>query len=230
MKRTIPNPILRFAERNILARSDTPGRVRFSQKGTMRLKPDASWKPFTAEQWVSEEKVAFCWHARVKLAPLLTAVVEDAFQDGHGRLDVKLWGALRVAHEEGPLVDRGEIQRYLAELPWNPNALVANPSLHFDAGDDGSVRVWVGDPQCYVDLHFDDEGDIVRTYSTTRPKGDDGPAPWEGRFSDYEPIGGVRVPRRGEVAWILPHGRFDYWRGELLTFELVAPPSASSGV
>lgn len=215
MPNELPEIVSRFARRGLA--EGPPGRVLLEQRGTMRLKPDVPWSPFTAEQWSSETSVAFCWHARVKMKPLLTAVVEDAFEDGHGRLDVRLWGAIPVAHEEGPEIDRGEVQRYLAELAWNPRALIANPALRFDEGSEGAVRVWVGDPSCYVDLHFDERGDIVRTYSETRARGDEGTAPWEGVFEAYDSIGGLRCPRRGHVSWILPEGRFTYWHGEIVS-------------
>jgi hypothetical protein len=53
---------------------------------------------------------------------------------------------------------------------------------------------------------------------------DDGsvPTPWRGVFSDHGELGGVRVPRRAEVAWELPEGRFTYWRAEVTALEVVA--------
>ena len=41
------------------------------------------------------------------------------------------------------------------------------------------------------------------------------PTPWEGRFADYAERDGMRVPLTGAVAWVLPEGRRDYWRGRL---------------
>lgn len=32
-------------------------------------------------------------------------------------------------------------------------------------------------------------------------------------------IAGVKVPREGEVAWILPEGRLTYWRGRIVRAE-----------
>jgi hypothetical protein len=48
------------------------------------------------------------------------------------------------------------------------------------------------------------------------------PTPWRGVFSDHGELGGVRVPRRAEVAWELPEGRFTYWRAEVTALEVVA--------
>lgn len=212
----LPNQLRAFVERNVSSRPSGATHVVFHQSGSMRLKEDGKWLPFTAEQRAACAEVEFVWHARVRVAPLLTAVVEDAFEAGHGRLDAKLWGALPVAHEEGPAIDRGEVQRYLAELPWNPAAFVENKALCYADGPDGSVRVWVGDMDTYVDLHFDDVGDIVRTYTLTRDRGEEGKAPWEGIFSAYKNYGGLRVPSGGAVSWHLESGKFDYWRGDII--------------
>ncbi|MCB9597708.1 MAG: hypothetical protein H6719_33635 [Sandaracinaceae bacterium] len=214
----VPEPLRRFAERSASSMPADPRRALFEQTGEMRLQPDGRWMTFTAEQWASLTDVAFCWHARVKMAPLVTAVVEDAFEDGHGHLDVKIWGGLRVSHGEGPEIDRGEVQRYLAELPFFPSAMLTNEALRFDEGPDGAHRVWVGDPECYVDLHLDEDGDVVRAYTETRPRLGEGPTPWEGRFFDYAVLDGVRLPTRAEVAWTLDGEPFVYWRGRIASY------------
>jgi len=38
--------------------------------------------------------------------------------------------------------------------------------------------------------------------------------PFEGRYHGYVRREGVMVPGSAEVAWLLPAGRFDYWRGQ----------------
>jgi len=181
----------------------------------MRLEPDGKWLAFTAEEWLATNETAFCWHARVRMAPLVTAIVEDAFEDGHGRLDAKLWGAISIAHGEGPELDRGEVQRYLAELPWNPGALVYNTRLQFEERPDGAVRIFTEERTLYVDFFFNAAGDVTRTFCANRPYRDEGPRAWEGHFSEYEELGGIRIPTRGEVTWLLAEGPFTYWRGEV---------------
>lgn len=39
--------------------------------------------------------------------------------------------------------------------------------------------------------------------------------PWEGRWSNVQSHGGMRVPMTGEVAWLTPEGRKPYWRGTI---------------
>ncbi len=201
-----------FAERSVPEPPGATYRFMIEQEGEFRLGPDKPWVPFTAEQWSSVHKVQFCWHARMKMAPLVTVVVEDAFEAGQGRLTAKVWGVLPVAHGSGPSFDRGEAQRYLAELPWNPMAILRNRELRFGEGEGGATCVWFGEPQTYVDLRLDAGGDVVSAYSTTREREEGEAVPWEGFFADYVDFDGVRMPRRAEVSWVLPDGRFTYFR------------------
>jgi hypothetical protein len=216
----VPDLLRRYVERCVPHGAPSAGRSLVEQVGEMRLGREGSWMPFTAEQWSSVDETAFCWHARVKMAALVTAVVEDAFEQGRGRLDAKIWGVVPVARGRGLAIDRGEIQRYLAELPWNPLAIMRNSELHFDEGSDGPLRVWCRDPDIYVDLRFDGDGDIVGTFSRTRIREQGEPCPWEGVFSDYADFGGIRVPSRAAVSWHEPAGKLEYWRGTVTRFTL----------
>ena len=216
MDRTPPK-VLEAQRRALLGASPRHrGATVLEQRGDLRLGPDKPWMPFTAEQRLDAQQSGFVWHARVKMAPLVTCVVEDAYEDGHGRLDAKVLGILPVAHARGVDVDRGEVQRYLAELVWCPAAWTENPALRFRELPDGGVRLWTGDEATYVDLSFDGEGDLVGVSTTTRVRADLGKAQdWEGRFFDYRDFGGLRAPSRGEVGWRTEDGLYLYWRGEI---------------
>lgn len=218
----IPEIVAEHYRRNVLDEPSTQRGTRFEQKGEMRLAPEKGWLPFTAEQTCAADETRFVWKARFRMAPLVTGTVEDAYEDGRGRLDAKLWGLLRMARARGPEVDRGEAQRYLAELPWCPMALLHNPELQYRSLGDDAVRVWIDDEETYVDLRFDAEGDIVGARTETRSRGDV-VQPWEGRFWDYRDFGDLRAPAKGEVHWETPDGPFVYWRGEIVTMRWATP-------
>ena len=38
--------------------------------------------------------------------------------------------------------------------------------------------------------------------------------PFEGRYDRFERREGVMIPSSAEVAWLLPEGRYGYWRGQ----------------
>lgn len=208
----IPRILSDYYERAVPEAPSEPRGTSIAQVGEMRLAPDKPWMPFSAEQTISASETRFCWRARFKMAPLVTGMVEDAFENGQGRLDAKLWGLFSLAHARGPAVDRAEAQRYLAELVWSPMALVCNPELRFGEAQDGRLRIWVGDERTYVDLLFDEHGDVAGARTETRSR-DGEPQPWEGRFWDYQDFDGIRAPSRGEVWWDAPDGKFVYWRG-----------------
>lgn len=211
-----PPQILQAQQQALGAASGGEQATFLEQRGEMRLASDKPWMPFTAEQRIEAAQTSFVWHARVKMAPFVTCVVEDAFEGGHGRLDAKVLGVVPVAHARGVDIDRGEMQRYLAELVWCPAAWTQNPELRYGELPDGRVRVWTGDEETYVDLAFDPAGDIVGVSTATRVRGDIGRAQdWEGRFFDYREYGDLRVPSRGEVGWRTEDGLYLYWRGEI---------------
>jgi hypothetical protein len=209
----VPSLLLDYYRRCVPDPPAEPRGTVFEQTGEIKLDPARPWTPFAAEQTHSAERVEFVWRARFKMAPLVTGVVEDAYEDGAGRLDAKLWSLVRIAHARGPEVDRGEAQRYLAELAWCPMAIVHNDELEFAQTADDVVRVWAGDEETYVDLAFDSNGDIAGARAV-RPRDPD-LTPWEGRFTHYRDFGGIRAPSKGEVHWELEDGPFVYWRAEI---------------
>lgn len=170
---------------------------------------------------MSASEIAFHWRAKFTMAGFMPGVVVDSFENGRGRLDAWIFWFLRVAHADGPKVDRSEIQRYLAELVWCPMALVQNPMLRFEELSSDSIRVSAYDDETYVDLDFDDLGDIVGVRSLTRFRESE-TQPWEGRFEDYQESEGIRYPAFGEVAWDAPDGKFVYWRANVTKLEVVA--------
>ncbi len=221
----VPSAILRFHAQAVRPRARNARVVRLEQQGEMRLGPDRAWQPFVAEEYFAVQTVAFVWQARVRMAPLFSAIVIDRYTHGHGELDARLFNTLRVAHAAGPDIDRGEVLRYLAELPWVPQAIVANGALDWSSLDDHDVLVstGTGTSRCTVTLHLDDAGDIVGA-SALRPRSVGEatvPTPWGGAFSAYADLAGMRVPTHAEVWWELPSGRFVYWRGDVTAVELV---------
>lgn len=218
-------PVVRSYARRAAPIAVVPAKVRLNQQGAMRARPGAPWRPFTAEQIMSVREVGFVWCARVGVAPLVTARVADAYVRGQGFLEVRLLGSLRVAHVEGPEMDRAELMRYLAELAWVPEALLGNPELHWRDIDATTVEVSAESASgpARVRLGFENNR-LARAEADDRPHEEGGrliPRPWVGRFFDHVDIDGHLVPRRAEASWVLEDGPFAYWRGEVTTFEVV---------
>lgn len=110
----------------------------------------------------------------------------------------------------------------MAELPWNPDAMLNAPGLTWREIDAQTVEVALQTEggSAHVRLGFDAAGDVVMVEASDRARavGDQYiPTRWIGRFRDYARFGTYRLPSFGEIAWDLPEGEFVYWRGEIVS-------------
>jgi hypothetical protein len=138
-----------------------------------------------------------------------------------------------MASETGPDTDKGEVIRFLAELAWNPDAILNAPALHWRQIDARTIEVSVDTRGGTVAVRqlFDDQGDIVGIESDDRPYVVDGkpiPTRWIGRFPEYAQFGAYRAPSRYEVAWVLPAGEFVYFRGTTVSLGSAGSPQHSA--
>lgn len=220
---TIPSLTLAFAARNG-GQPGGPATMTITQKAEMKLAPGQDWLPIAATQISGTRDLGFVWQARGRMAAIIPVVVVDGYVADEGCLEARLAGSVPVANARGADVSRGEAMRFLAELAWNPDAIVNAAGLAWRQVDERTVEVALqteGGP-ARVRLGFDADGDVVSMEADDRPRavGDQNIATrWIGRFSGYARFGNYRLPRFGEVAWVLPEGDFVYWRGEILTAE-----------
>jgi hypothetical protein len=198
-------------------------RIRLTQRGEMVQKPGGRRLAFTAVQVLEVETVEFEWRATFGPNPLVRVRVVDRYREGEGLLIAKVWGLIPATRSTGPETDRGEAMRYLAELPWVPQAIGSNPELSWRELEDGSVEVstLVGGKAASVRLALDDAG-LIRSASGLRPRlagKTSVETPFAGSFGDYVELDGIRVPGSAEMSWELPEGPFTYWRGEVASLE-----------
>lgn len=204
------------------------GLVRLTQKAEMRMQQGGSWIPVSAVQTSAITVPGFVWNARANVGALPATRVIDYFVDGEGALEARVAGLVRVASASGPEATRGEAMRYLSELPWTPHAIACNDTLAWRELGAGKVEVSMETTAGRAALvyTFDAEGDVA-TVAGERPRDEAGEiVPWEGVFSDYREIGGVRIPARGEVAWVEDGEPFTYFRGEIVALEVLPQPAA----
>lgn len=219
---TPPPQILDFCDRAFAPEAPLPARVRLTQHGEMFRDPGSRPLSFTAVEEIAVDTVGYSWHGRCSVAPLVALHIYDGYEDGQGWM----WG--RVAgvpflRRRGPEVTAASALRYLAELPWAPQAMVANSTLTWCMRGDRLVEVaTVADGAVRtMSLHLNPDGDIVRTFTGARHRDRDGMRAWSGVFSDYATLGCVRIPTVAEARWELPAGPFTYWRGYVTGLELI---------
>lgn len=216
----LPNLVRRYADAVLHDSTPAVRLVRLTQTGEMVLKPGGRPLRFQATEEMAANSVQFAWRARFPIFGPLSMRVIDSYDPPDGLLEVKVLG-IPVRRNRGPELANGEALRYLAEIAWVPQAIVANKQLRWQSIDDGAVEVStdVAGERVAVHLMFADD-EIVRTVAE-RPRLEAGGAltRWVGEFSDYRAFGGIRMPAHGEVSWELPEGPFTYWRGTITSVE-----------
>jgi len=184
----------------------------------MRQDGGSPWTAFEARQTISTQRCEFTWIAATGPAGLVQ--VRDSLSAVGGKLGVRLLGLIPLAGARpSPDLTRGELIRYLAELPWAPGAILGNRDLVWTVEPDGRLTVATGvDKAAKVTFTLDASGRIAEAYCPDRPRATKHgfeASPWRGRFSEYARRGGVWVPSVGAVSWILDGAAVDVWTGHV---------------
>ena len=207
------------------ADAEHPSRhVAFRQTGTMWLKPDGPPESFTASQRIGTTRSGFVWRGRI--GALGKIAVVDAFVSSQGHLEARLFGALRVAKmDDSPAINQGEMLRYLAELPLNPDAILFDHALEWVVVDPQTIKVAAvtGDDHAEITFALDDDGMIVtgQAASRTFDVATGQRYPWHGRFWDYQRVSGRLLPMQAEVAWVIDGVEQVYWRGTMIDWQAI---------
>ena len=218
----LPDQVRALAAR-LGARDGSPRIARFQQAGHLRNLGHKRWTRFTATQSIESAECSFTWRARV--APMGAVRVEDALMNGVPRGRVSLAGLIPLQQAQpGAELLRGQLMRYLAELPWCPDAILANSALRWAVVNSSKLSVGVAtvSAQGEVTFELDADGLPARVTGLRPSRVGDGyiELPWSGEFGRYRRIDGRLIPHRAEVAWTVDGQSFAVWLGELSRWTL----------
>lgn len=179
-----------------------------------------NWRPFTARQLFVPGAPGFVWDARIQMLPAVPILVRDSFVDGGAAMTGAALGLVPVVDSYGTdTLASGALQRYLGEAVWFPTALLPREGVSWTAIDDSRARasLTAGRTTVSLEFRFDAAGNVTSVFTPDRwyddGKGAPVPRPWEATNRRFEAREGVVVPVDSTVAWDLPAGRFEYWRG-----------------
>ncbi|HET7620805.1 MAG TPA: DUF6544 family protein [Gemmatimonadaceae bacterium] len=221
----LPAPVARYFA---FALPSKPVRIRTAQirwTGEFRMRPGGGWRPFEAEQNFTASPPGFVWDAQIRMMPLVPVRVRDSYIAGGGAMLGRVGGLMTVVNEGGtPEMAASALTRWLGEAVWFPTALLPGAArsegVRWTAIDDSTARATVSDGRntASADFHFAPSGEVTGM-TALRYRDVNGTGvltPFEGQYRDYSRRNGVMVPMSSEVAWLLPEGRFAYWRGRPL--------------
>ncbi len=220
---SLPAPVARYFRYVLPEGQPLIRHVRIQQEGTFKLKD--KWIPFTATQDFSGGSPGMVWNANMRMNALLGVRVRDAYVQGRGSMQGRIFSIVPIVNEVGkPELDAGALQRYLAEAVWFPTALLPREGMRWDPIDDRRARATLTDHGISVSLEFEfnEVGEITHVFTPGRYREVNGSyelTPWRGTHRQYETRNGVRIPMQGEVEWILPEGAMPYCRLEIQDIE-----------
>jgi|GEM_PF-492055 len=189
------------------------------QAGMLFMTPGGKPIPFTAKQYIRTDACGFSWLAHVG-RPSMVSVL-DYYAARTGGLQVWALGLLPLQKVTGAgLTSKGELLRYLAELPLNPDMILYNRALNWTVVDKTTLKVSTGTGDMLAEITFTlaSDGLIDSMYTPERQygMGKDAPMrPWRGRYIGHKPVEGRQIPTETEAGWELPDGYFVYWRGQI---------------
>jgi hypothetical protein len=223
-KERLPAAVYDLALRLGADPQQAPSGAQLTQSGRMKRKLDAeTWMKFTAKQTISANHCAFDWRAR--FGPFGMLAVRDAVDGQDAHLDVMLLGFIPVMHAaSSPMLIRGELMRYLAEIALLPDAILLNTALRWrvDGPETIAVSAGTGAGAAEVIFGLDSEGRILSAFAPDRPRSVTPPylpTPWRGRFSNYRQHCGRWLPFDAEVGWEIDGKSRRYWQGRMDTWE-----------
>lgn len=182
-------------------------KVELTEAGRMRQDGGSRWMDFDARQTISTVDCTFSRSARSRFARAIE--IRDALAPKGGELRIRALGLILVASvRPSPELTRGELIRYLAEIPWAPQAIVANSSLRWTQRSDGRLSVAASTSTAVAEVTFtlDERARIAEVYCADRPRAvKDGFQPTPGAVVSPTTAGarasGFRLPDRSAGSW-----------------------------
>ncbi|OON69932.1 DUF6544 family protein [Hymenobacter sp. CRA2] len=200
-----------LAYAGVKGNTPVPAAVSLRQTGRIRTGPNQPWLAMEAEQHFAVRPASFLWLATMQWSGVPFLQVQDRYAAGHGRSQVRAGALLPLGSSQGPEMDLGALQRYLAEAVWFPAAYVQDNVHLTAAGDHAFTATLAGaDPRAAVTLHVDDAGKLTeitaRRYREVA--GAFELADWSVQPLAYGTLEGLRMPTACRVVWRLPAGDF----------------------
>jgi hypothetical protein len=218
LRPTLPPAAQRWLDHVLPENVIIPSRILIRQEGTMDIR--GRWTSFSAEGIYQGSPLTFNWKARLRLLSGVWVVAEDGHANGEGWGSSRLWGVLPMGRRTDPEVLVVQLIRNIGELAWLPELALSSPELTWsDAGQDAfEIRSHAGEREIKVRFELNDQGDIVRAHSPSRPYDVPGgyeEAPWHYDFEDHRDFGGIRIPSKAVATYERKDGPWEYFRGQV---------------
>jgi len=201
----LPSPARRYFLNAIEPGALVPATATMQMSGSIRLRPDSAWLPFTARQIVCALR-GFVWQAQVG-AGFTRVSGADVYAGRTGCSRFWLWRILPVACRRGSDVARAAVGRLAIESIFLPSALLPSNGVRWEAvrDDTADATLEIDGENITLTLKVGPDG-ALRQVSMLRwrPRTCSGPAgyfPFGIDVHEEAEVGGYTVPVRFAASW-----------------------------
>ena len=211
----LPNVVKKWLKQSNVMGKEMTQTVHLWQTGELKTSPEGKWLPVNAEQYFTVEQPGFIWIADVKAAPFIHVAGRDKYQDGKGRMLIKMLSLFTVADGKGKETDQGTLLRYLSEIALFPSAALSN-YIEWEEIDPTTARATMhyGEITASGIFSFSAEGDMMSFEAQRYYNRKEGATleTWLIKAYEYKEFEGVRIPSGLTVTWKLKTGDFEWFR------------------
>jgi hypothetical protein len=194
----------------------------FEQKTKMKLKPDQTqWYPADVKQYITIDRPGFLWKVNMKMFSSINVAGRDKFQDGQGAMTIKIGSLIPVVNmSNDDNTDQSTMQRYLMELVWYPSA-VLSPYITWEKVDENSAKATMTykGVSGSATFYFDESGNVEKVSAFRYRDSGENAERKEciGEAKEFGVIGGIKIPTKVDITWVLDDGLFTWYRTEILS-------------
>lgn len=218
----LPQIVQKWLEYSSIIGKEKIVSVYVKQKAYMRLDKDKPWMPVEAEQYFTTDEPGFIWKANIKAGPLFRISGRDKYENGKGNMLIKILSLFTVADSKGKEIDQGSLLRYMAETMWFPTTAI-NEYLTWEEMDQYNAKVTMtyGEIRASGIFTFNDKGQVINFEAERYGEfnGEIRLETWSIPVRDYKEFDGIRIPTKGDVAWKLNTGDFNWFNFEVTDIE-----------
>jgi hypothetical protein len=207
----LPEPVKRYLRAAIAPGAALSRAADIRMRGHLKL--NGRWLRLRARETLAPLD-GFVWRARV--AGVISG--SDRAAHGGGVLDWRLFGLVRVAHDEGPDIGRSGAGRAAGEAVWLPTVLLPRFGVRWEAESDHDLTALLpaGGHPVVLRLRVRDDGRLDRVvvdrWGDPDGSGTWGLHPFGFRASAWHTFGPLSIPAAGAAGWL--HGTHRWTENE----------------
>lgn len=216
---TLPKPVQKYFNLVLKDNAHIINTAYISQEGEFKIDENSDkYSKTEAQQFFSTKPRAFTWHAKISVDAGIYINVFDSYINSKGAIKAKFLSLYTIVDEHSNTkLDKGALQRYLAESIWYPTALLPSQGVKWTAIDANKAKATLsdGDITTSLEFTFNEKGEITSIYSPDRFREKDGnyiATPWSCKVKNYIQKDGYLIPEYGEVSWLVNNKEFTYYK------------------